>query len=139
MARRKRKKKSAQSNPMPIIIGAIIAIALLATGYLIVTSRKASTNSPTLPAAQLQNNPSSLRGSDFSVTGKVKEKLYHSESNGALISIEVTDNGESYTFPILVPSDVSKSGPNLSTEQSYVFNGTVNSKERFIVSSYDDK
>ena len=137
MARRKRKKKSTASSPMPMLIGLIVAILVLGAGYWILTSEKSSADSPTLPAVEFQNNPSTLRGSDFSVTGKVKEKMYHSETNGSLISIEVEDNGKFYMFPIIIPSDIS--GPNLSVEQSYIFNGSINSKERFIVGSYNDK
>lgn len=137
MARRTRKKKSTASNPTPKIIGTTAAIILVGLGYWKLTSAKGTENSPRLPAMDLQNNPSSLKGSNFSVTGKVKEKMYHSESNGSIISIEVEDNSKIYMFPIIVPSGVT--GPNLSAEQSYIFNGIVNSKERFIVSSYDDK
>ncbi len=137
MSRRKRKKKSTASNPMPKIIAASVAILIAGAGYWILTSTEGSAVSPSLPAVEFQNNPSSLRGSDFSVTGKVKEKIYHSDSNGSLISIEVVDNGEIYIFPIIVPGYIS--GPNLSSEQSYIFNGSINSKERFIVDSYDDK
>jgi len=137
MARRKRKKKSASSNPLPMIIGASVAILILAGGYWILTSGGGPANSPTLPAARFQDDPGSLRGSDFSVAGKVKEKIYHSESNGSLISIEVIDNDKVFMFPVIVPSDIE--GPNLSVEQSYIFNGSINSKERFIVTSYDDK
>jgi len=137
MARRKRKKKSSSSNSLPAIIGTVVAIVVIGVGYKVLTSGGGSATAPSLPPMEMQNNPSSLRGSDFSVAGKVKEKMYHSDSNGSLISIEVVENGKVYMFPIVVPSDVS--GPNISSEQSYVFNGTVNSQQRFVVTSYDDK
>lgn len=120
-----------------MIAGAIAALVLLAGGYWILTSGNGGSDYPTLPAKDMQHNPSSLRGSDFSVIGKVKSKIHHSDSKGSLIDIEVKQDGETYRFPIKVPSDVD--GPNLSVEQSYIFNGTVTSKERFVVSSYSDK
>jgi len=137
MARRKRKKKSAASNPMPMIIGAVAAVALLAAGYFILTRTGGSANSPRLPAAQFEKNPGSLRGSDFSVTGKVKEKMHHNDTKGTIIEIEVEEDSKLFRFAIRIPTGVD--GPNLSTEQSYIFNGTVNSKGRFVVDSYDDK
>ncbi len=120
-----------------MIAGAVVALAILGAAYWFFTQSKGENSLPALPAKDMQDNPSALRGSDFSVTGKVKEKLHHSDKHGSLIALEVTADGEVYRFPIQIPSSVD--GPNISVEQSYIFNGTVTSKQRFVVSSYDDK
>ena len=137
MARRKRKKKSAPSNPIPMIIGALVAFAIIALGYWMLTKPKSSDRYPDLPVVELQNNPESLRGSNFSVIAKIKQKPHHNERQGAVIFVDIIKEGKQYSFPFIVPAGID--GPNLSVEHTYIFNGIVNSKAQFIVSSYSDK
>ncbi len=136
MARKTRKKQSTATNPMPILIGGIVAIAIIALGYWYLTHGGSNKNYKPLPLQTYVNNPNSLRGSSFSVTGEVvaKPRVNHETQ---IIEIAVTQKGVTEHVMIEVPTKVK--GPNIDPKQNYIFNVKVAPNGWLIVSSYKDK
>jgi hypothetical protein len=132
MARRTRKKKSTSSNPLPIIIGALCALGLLAGGYFIITREKGS-NATELNAVTYANSPESVRGSTFTVKAEVIKKLYYEE--GVTQVVHVVYNDEQ--IPIEIPADVK--GPNINTQQEYTFIVKAKNDAWLVAKSYTDK
>ncbi len=132
MARRTRKKQSTSSNPMPIIIGAVCAIALLAGGYFLLTREK-SNNATILNAETYTNSPESVRGSTFEVKAEVVKKLFYEE--GVTQVVQVNYNNE--PIPIEIPANVV--GPNINTQQEYTFIVKAKNDAWLVAKSYTDK
>ena len=134
MARKSRKKKSSSSNPKPVIIGALCAIALIAVGYFIL-SRSVSdqTNVTPLQADTYTTSPNSLRGSTFAVKAQVIKKLHYEE--GVRQVIQVAYDNEH--IPIEIPAEVT--GPNINTQQEYTFIVKAKNDAWLVASSYTDK
>lgn len=132
MARRTRKKQSTSSNPLPIIIGSLCVLGLLAGGYVIVTREKGS-NITQLNAATYTNSPESVRGSTFTVKAEVIKKLYYEE--GVTQVVHVIYNNE--PIPIEIPADVN--GPNINTQQEYTFIVKAKNDAWLVAKSYTDK
>ncbi len=132
MARRTRKKQSTSSNLLPIIIGALCALGLLAGGYIIITREK-SPNATELNAETYTNSPESVRGSSFSVKAEVIKKLYYEE--GVTQVVHVIYNNEH--IPIEIPADVK--GPNINTQQEYTFIVKAKNDAWLVAKSYTDK
>lgn len=134
MARKSRKKKSS-SNPIPVIIGALCAVALLAVGYIILTGsgRGEATNVTPLQAETYTTSPDSLRGSTFSVKADVVKKLHYEE--GVTQVVQVNYNNE--PIPIEIPAEIT--GPNINTNQEYTFIVKAKSDGWLVASSYTDK
>ncbi|MEZ7957790.1 MAG: hypothetical protein QMC23_05925 [Rubritalea sp.] len=132
MARRTRKKQSTSSNLLPIIIGALCALGLLAGGYFIITREKSS-NATELNAETYTNSPESVRGSSFSVKAEVIKKLYYEE--GVTQVVHVIYNNEH--IPIEIPADVK--GPNINTQQEYTFIVKAKNDAWLVAKSYTDK
>jgi len=132
MARRTRKKQSTSSNPLPIIIGALCVLGLLAGGYLIITREKSS-NATELNAETYTNSPESVRGSTFIVKAEVIKKLYYEE--GVTQVVHVIYHNE--PIPIEIPADVK--GPNINTQQEYTFVVKAKNDAWLVAKSYTDK
>ena len=133
MARRTRKKQSTKStNLLPLIIGALCALGLLAGGYFIITREKSS-NATELSAETYTNAPESLRGSTFSIKGEVIKQLHYEE--GVVKVIHVNYNNE--PIPIEIPADVV--GPNINTQQEYTFIVKAKNDAWLVAKSYTDK
>ncbi|MGJ8654899.1 MAG: hypothetical protein ACSHX6_00505 [Akkermansiaceae bacterium] len=132
MARRTRKSQSTPSNPLPMIIGALCAVALLAGGYFILT-REPSSNATELNADTYTNSPESVRGSTFSIKAQVVKKLYYEE--GVTQVVQVNYNNE--PIPIEIPADVA--GPNINTQQEYTFIVKAKNDAWLVAKSYTDK
>ncbi|MFT5633117.1 MAG: hypothetical protein ACI9SQ_000830 [Rubritalea sp.] len=132
MARRTRKKQSTSSNLLPIIIGVLCALGLLAGGYFIITREKSS-NATELNAETYTNSPESVRGSSFSVKAEVIKKLYYEE--GVTQVVHVIYNNE--PIPIEIPADVK--GPNINTQQEYTFIVKAKNDAWLVAKSYTDK
>ncbi len=132
MARRTRKKQSTSSNPLPIIIGGLCALGLLAGGYFIITREKSS-NATELNADTYTNSPESVRGSTFAVKAEVIKKLYYEE--GVTQVVHVTYNNK--PIPIEIPFDVK--GPNINTQQEYTFIVKAKNDAWLVAKSYTDK
>ncbi len=132
MARRTRKKQSTSSNPLPIIIGALCALGVLAGGYVIITREKSS-NITQLNADTYTNSPESVRGSTFAVKAEVIKKLYYKE--GVTQVVHVIYNNE--PIPIEIPADVN--GPNINTQQEYTFIVKAKNDAWLVAKSYTDK
>lgn len=132
MARRTRKKKSTSSNPLPIIIGALCALGILAGGYFILT-RKKSSNATELNAKTYITTPESMRGSTFAIKAEVIKKLYYEE--GVTQVVHVKYNNE--PISIEIPADVA--GPNINTQQEYTFIVKAKNDAWLEASSYTDK
>jgi hypothetical protein len=132
MARRTRKKQSNSSNSLPIIIGALCALGLLAGGYVIVTRDKGS-NATELNAETYTTSPESLRGSTFSIKAEVIKQLHYQE--GVVKVIQVNYNNEQ--IPVVIPADVK--GPNINTQQEYTFIVKAKNDAWLVASSYTDK
>jgi hypothetical protein len=132
MARRTRKKQSKQSNPLPMIIGAVCAIALLAGGYLFLTKENTS-NVSELNVETYANSPESLRGSSFTVKAEVTKKRFYEE--GVTQLVQVTYNNE--PIVIEIPADVD--GPNINTQQEYTFIVKAKNDAWLVAKSYTDK
>lgn len=132
MARRTRKKQSTSSNLLPIIIGVLCALGLLAGGYFIITREKSS-NATELNAETYTNSPESVRGSSFSIKAEVIKKLYYEE--GVTQVVHVIYNNE--PIPIEIPADVK--GPNINTQQEYTFIVKAKNDAWLVAKSYTDK
>jgi len=132
MARRSRKKQSSASNPLPIIIGAVCAVAIIVGGYSLLT-RETTTNLNELNAETYVNSPDSLRGSTFIVQAEVNRKLHYEE--GVTQLVYVTYNNEPITIEI--PADVD--GPNINTQQEYTFTVKAKNDAWLVATSYTDK
>lgn len=133
MARRTRKKQSTKStNLLPIIIGALCALGLLAGVYFIITREKSS-NATELSAETYTNAPESLRGSTFSIKGEVIKQLHYEE--GVVKVIHVNYNNE--PIPIEIPADVV--GPNINAQQEYTFIVKAKNDAWLVAKSYTDK
>ncbi|MFT5906270.1 MAG: hypothetical protein ACI9E1_001877 [Cryomorphaceae bacterium] len=132
MARRTRKKQSTSSNPLPIIIGSLCVLGVLAGGYVIVTREKGS-NITQLNADTYTNSPESVRGSTFTVKAEVIKKLYYEE--GVTQVVHVIYNNE--PIPIEIPADVN--GPNINTQQEYTFIVKAKNDAWLVAKSYTDK
>lgn len=132
MARRTRKKQSTPSNPLPMIIGALCAIAVLAGGYFILTTEKTS-NVTELNSDTYANSPESVRGSTFLVKAEVTKKLYYEE--GVTQLVQVSYNNE--PISIEIPADVD--GPNINTQQEYTFIVKAKNDAWLVAKSYTDK
>lgn len=135
MARRSRKTKS-NSNPTPMIIGSVVAVALIAGAFFFLKSSP-SESLKSLPIDVYYDNPSSIRGSKFSVTGEVISKLRYVENVGQAIQVNVTDGTRSEVVGIMVPTGVK--GPNIDPKQNYTFSVEVKSDRWLEASSYTDR
>ena len=133
MARRKRKKQSTSpTNLIPIIIGSLCALGLLAGGYFVITREKTS-NATELNAETYITSPDSLRGSTFSIKAEVTKQLHYQE--GIVKVIQVNYNNE--PIPIEIPAKVK--GPNINTQQEYTFIVKSKNDGWLVASSYTDK
>jgi len=132
MARRTRKKQSKSSNPLPVIIGALCAVGILAGGYLIVSREKTSGATP-LNAETYTTSPESVRGSTFSVKAEVIKKLFYKEGKTQVVHVIYNDE----PIPIEIPADVK--GPNINTQQEYTFIVKAKNDAWLVAKSYTDK
>ena len=132
MARRSRKKQSKSANLLPIIIGSLCALGVLAGGYAIVT-RERSSNATELNATTYTTSPESLRGSTFSIKAEVIRQLHYEE--GVVKVVYVNYNNE--PIPVVIPADVK--GPNINTQQEYTFIVKAKNDAWLVASSYTDK
>jgi len=134
MARKSRKKKSSSSNPIPMIIGSLCAIAILAIGYIVVTKDNgASSNVTALEAETYTTSPDSLRGSTFSVKADVVKRLHYQEG----VTLVVQVNYDNEPIPIEIPASVT--GPNINANQEYTFIVKAKNDGWLVASSYTDK
>jgi len=134
MARKSRKKKSSSSNPIPIVTGALGAIALLGVGYFILSKTGGNQSNVTpLEAETYTTSPDSLRGSTFEVQAQVVKKLHYEE--GVTQVIQVMYDNE--PIPIEIPASVN--GPNINTKQEYTFIVKAKNDAWLVASSYSDK
>ncbi len=133
MARKSRKKKKAASNPAPVIIGAVCAVALVAGGIYVINNPSGTSSANLLSIDTYTTSPESQRGSTFEVRGEVIKKIAYKD--GVRQVLQVRYNNED--IPIVVPADVD--GPNINTQQEYTF--TVNAKDDawLFATAYTDK
>lgn len=129
MARRSRRKSS--GNPLPLIIGAVVLVALIAAGYFFIQNKGSDSDrdfDPSqFPMETYVNNGNSLRGSNnyYSLTGEVFSKPYYDPTKGQKVFIHVAVDPATYPtglptdLGVFVPADIK--GPNIETKQSYTF------------------
>lgn len=132
MARRTRKNQTSSSKLVPLIIGSLCVIGLIAGGYYIITKPKSQT-ATALDPKTYQDSPESVRGSTFSVRAEVVKKLYYEEGVTQLIHVKYDDK----EIPIIVPAKVK--GPNINTQQEYTFIVKAKNDHWLEASSYTDK
>ena len=126
MARRSKSKSNSKSNIAVSIIIAVAVIAALASGKLFLDKRAQHFSGVTeLPLPDYRENPNSLSGNEYRVTGKITEKLKWTPDQGQLIAVFV-DQGEKGKGPIgiRIPAEVSK--VNLERGHSYTFKININ-------------
>ncbi len=119
-----------------MIVGSIVALALIGAAFILLKP-KAGESLKNLPLDVYYSDPSSLRGSKFSVTGQVVSKLKYQENVGQVIQLKVTDGSRSEVFAVMVPDGVD--GPNIDPNQNYTFNVEVKSDRWLEAKSYTDR
>lgn len=138
MSRRSRKK---QSNPIGIILTAVVVVAIGVVGYRSLPSGD-TPEAKTFPLGSYIQNCNSLRGSTYAISGEILENYHHDPKVGKFILLTV-EHDEDLTADqpnavgLLVPSSLD--GPNLETKQKYEFVVTVEKEGALVAQSYSSK
>lgn len=114
------RRASSSTNPV-LIIGIVVAVIIVIIGGKIFLGKKSTAFSDATPLVvqDLLDNGNSLRGNEYSIEGKIDEKLRWNPNNGQVVSIRVeSPNGEEI-IPIQIPQKFSKL--NMDREQRYAF------------------
>jgi hypothetical protein len=122
----RRTKSNSKTNLAVYLIIAVAVIGSLAVGKLFLDKRAqhfSGTNE--LPFLDYRENPNSLSGNQYRVTGKITEKLKWTPDEGQLIGLFV-DQGEQGKGPIGIRIPANISQVNLERGNSYTFKVKIN-------------
>lgn len=127
MPRRSRSNSSNKNNLGIYIIAGVILIGALIAGKFVLDQRAVHFKELTeFPMSDYKENPNSLSGNKYRISGKVGSKIKYTANDGQLISFLVEDSGKGTgSVGILIPPTVGK-GVNLENGQSYIFKVEVN-------------
>lgn len=121
MARRSKSKNNSKSHlAVYIIIGLAVLGVLFAVKMMLNRGSQYFPGLTELPISDYRENPNSLSGNEYRVSGKITEKLKWTPDSGQLISLEVGDDDERQgSIGIKIPADIDK--VNLERGQRYTF------------------
>lgn len=114
-------RRASSSFHPGIIIGAIVAIAVLIIAGKSLLGRKSSTfgDVTKLSVDELLENGNSLRGNEYVIEGQIDEKLQWTTDRGQLVSVKVDAPGGDEFVGIEIPQEFHKL--NIDAKQKYAF------------------
>jgi hypothetical protein len=98
------RRASSSTNPLWLILAAVIALAAIAGGYALYgkASDPYRTMTP-LPVQDYLDNANSLRGNSYKLDAIVSKSLDWSPTAGRLYSVDLSSDPKSDVLPILIP------------------------------------
>jgi len=126
MARRSKSKSKNKSNFAVYLIIAVAVVGALVVGKRVLDKRAEHFSGISeLPISDYRENPNSLSGNEYRVTGKITEKLKWTPDEGQLISVFVDQSSRGKApIGIRIPADVSQ--VNLERGHTYTFKVAIN-------------
>lgn len=114
-------RRASSSFHPGIIIGAIVAIAVLVFAGKSLLGKKSSSfgDVPKLSVDELLENGNSLQGNEYVIEGQIDEKLQWTPDRGQLVSLKVDSPGGDEFVGIEIPAEFNKH--NIDSKQKYAF------------------
>lgn len=113
------RRASSSLHPGILIgIAAAVVVAVVGGKSLISTKKPATyANVSPLNIEEFKDNGNSLRGNEYSMEGKIDDKLRWTSSRGQVVSMRVKTDGGDELVPVEIPAEFSHL--NIEREQSY--------------------